>query len=52
MPPEQSEELKKAYEAAGCQVQLVVIPGGKHGGKEFYDEERTELMGRFLIGIK
>ena len=51
MPPEQSVELKKAYEAAGCQVQLEVIPGGKHGGKEFYDETRIELMGRFLMGI-
>ncbi len=52
MPPEQSEELKKAYEAAGCPVQLEVIHGGKHGGKEFYDETRTELMARFLAGIK
>jgi dipeptidyl aminopeptidase/acylaminoacyl peptidase len=52
MPPEQSQELKKAYEAAGCQVQLEVIPGGKHGGKEFYDETRMELMTRFLVGIK
>ncbi len=51
MPPEQSEELKKAYEAVGRPVQLEVIHGGKHGGAEFYDATRTELMVRFLAGI-
>jgi len=51
MPPEQSQELKKAYEAVGRPVQLEVIHGGKHGGAEFYDATRTELMAKFLAGI-
>lgn len=51
MPPEQSQELKKAYEAVGRPVQLEVIHGGKHGGGEFYDAARTELMVKFLAGI-
>jgi len=51
MPPEQSQELKKAYEAVGRPVQLEVIHGGKHGGAEFYDAERTELMAKFLAGV-
>ncbi len=51
MPPEQSQELKRAYEAAGCRVQLEVIPGGKHGGPEFYDATRSELMVQFLTSI-
>jgi acetyl esterase/lipase len=52
MPPEQSQELKKAYEAAGRPVQFEVIHGGKHGGPEFYDAARTELMVKFLESIK
>lgn len=48
MPFEQSQELKKAYEAAGRPVQLEVIHGGKHGGGAFYDAERTEVMTKFL----
>jgi acetyl esterase/lipase len=49
MPFEQSQELKKAYEAAGRPVQLEVIHGGKHGGPEFYDATRIELMSKFLV---
>jgi dipeptidyl aminopeptidase/acylaminoacyl peptidase len=48
MPYEQSLELKAAYEKAGLKVQLITIPGGKHGGKEFYDAERTKVMAEFL----
>jgi hypothetical protein len=29
-------------------VQLEAIHGGKHGGAEFYDAARSELMVRFL----
>ncbi len=48
MPFEQSLELQRAYEAAKRPVQLEVIHGGKHGGSEFYDDARSELMVRFL----
>jgi hypothetical protein len=33
-------------------VQLEVIAGAKHGGGQFYDATRTELMVGFLAGIK
>lgn len=48
MPFEQSLELQRAYEAVKRPVQLEVIRGGKHGGPEFYDDARSELMARFL----
>ena len=48
MPPQQSEELAKAYEALKLPVQFITIKGGKHGGKEFYDAERTAVMSQFL----
>lgn len=49
MPYAQSEELKAAYEKARLNVQLETIVGGKHGGQEFYDEARTQLMEQFLL---
>lgn len=48
MPFEQSRELQRAYEAVKRPVQFKAIPGGEHGGMEFYDEERMALMARFL----
>lgn len=48
MPPEQSVELAEAYQKAGLQVQLVMLPGAKHGGPKFFNEERTALMKAFL----
>ena len=42
MPPEQSNELKAAYEKANRQVKLDVVAGGKHGGAEFYSEQRLD----------
>jgi acetyl esterase/lipase len=48
MPFEQSVELKKAYEAVHRSVRLEIIPGGKHGGREFYDERRLQLVANFL----
>jgi acetyl esterase/lipase len=48
MPYEQSLELKAAYEKAGLPVQLITVPGGKHGGKEFHDATRTGQMAEFL----
>ena len=48
MPPQQSQEFAKAYEAMKLPVKLIVLPGSKHGGKEFYDEERTAIIAKFL----
>jgi dipeptidyl aminopeptidase/acylaminoacyl peptidase len=44
MPLEQSRELAAAYQRAVCPVQLDVVKDGKHGGDEFYTEQRlTDL---------
>lgn len=51
MPIEQSRELSKRYEQAGLKVQFKVMPGSEHGGVEFYDEEGTEVMAKFLDGV-
>ena len=51
MPPAQSKELAAAYESAKLPVKLVLIPGALHGGKEFYDSERTALVKDFLDQI-
>lgn len=48
MPPQQSQEFAKAYEAMKLPVTLIVLLGSKHGGKEFYDEERTRIVAKFL----
>ena len=48
MPPEQSREFAKAYNALNLPVQFVTIPGAKHGGEQFYDDERTGIVVRFL----
>lgn len=48
MPPQQSQELAKAYEAEKLPVKLIMLPGSKHGGSEFYDEKRTAVVAAFL----
>jgi acetyl esterase/lipase len=48
MPPQQSYELAKAYEAMNLQVQYIRIPAAMHGGHEFFDETRLEIMRKFL----
>jgi len=48
MPPAQSQEFAKAYEAAKLPVQLILLPGSKHGGAEFYDDDRTAIIAKFL----
>lgn len=45
MPPQQSAELEKAYPGS---VTYITLPGSKHGGPEFYDDERTALMVDFI----
>jgi acetyl esterase/lipase len=48
MPPQQSQELAKAYESLGLPVTLILLPGSLHGGAEFYDEERMGIVAKFL----
>lgn len=48
MPYEQSVELQRAYDGAKVRVRLETVAGGKHGGPEFHDAERTTLMAEFL----
>ena len=44
MPPEQSKELAEACKKAGVNVQLEIIPGAVHGGKQFFDEAHIAMM--------
>jgi len=44
MPPEQSDELQATYEKANRPVKLDVVTGGKHGGAEFYSEQRLDRI--------
>lgn len=48
MPYEQSREFTTAYEALKLQVKFVTLPGSRHGGEEFYDDERSSLVAAFL----
>jgi dipeptidyl aminopeptidase/acylaminoacyl peptidase len=48
MPPEQSDELAKAYRAQHWEVTLVPMINSKHGGSEFYDDDRTKTAATFL----
>jgi dipeptidyl aminopeptidase/acylaminoacyl peptidase len=48
MPFQQSEEFEKACKAAGVPVILHTVVGGKHGGSEFYDASRMEIVRCFL----
>lgn len=45
MPPQQSAEFQQAYPG---RVTHITLPGSKHGGPEFYDDERTGLMADFI----
>jgi acetyl esterase/lipase len=47
-PINQSHELQGAYEKMGQQVQFVVVHGAAHGGGEFYDETRINIVADFL----
>ncbi|MCX6853756.1 MAG: alpha/beta hydrolase [Verrucomicrobia bacterium] len=48
MPPAQSQEFAKAYQALKLPMEYIVMPEGKHGGPEFYDAERTAILARFF----
>jgi acetyl esterase/lipase len=51
MPVEQSRDLQRAYAQKKLPVTLEIIPGGKHGGAEFYDDRRMELVVKFLEAV-
>ncbi|HCR29900.1 MAG TPA: lipase [Opitutae bacterium] len=52
MPINQSIELLGKYEEFDLDVSFVPLHGAKHGGKAFYDDEHTEMMHKFLMGIR
>jgi dipeptidyl aminopeptidase/acylaminoacyl peptidase len=47
-PINQSHELQGRYESAGLRCRLLVVHGGKHGGREFYDAQRMAMVQEFL----
>lgn len=48
MPVNQSLELFGAYKKAKAPVQLEIVHGAGHGGPMFYDEERLQIVRKFL----
>lgn len=48
MPINQSHELYGRYEELGLPVRFEVVHGAAHGGAEFYDEERLQIIRAFL----
>jgi hypothetical protein len=48
MPINQSLELQAVYQAAGRHVKFVNMHGSAHGGAEFYDAARLQLVDAFL----
>ncbi|MEQ1748194.1 MAG: alpha/beta hydrolase [Prosthecobacter sp.] len=48
MPPAQSQEFAKAFESLKLPLEFIMLPGSKHGGSEFYDDERTGIIAKFL----
>jgi acetyl esterase/lipase len=51
MPISQSQELHGNYEESGLPVRFVVVHGAAHSGKQFYDEQRTATVARFLTEV-
>lgn len=52
MPLAQSVEFHEACKKRDVPVELVILPGAKHGGAEFYDEQRLQMVARFLKAKK
>ncbi len=48
VPINQSHELHGRYKELGLAARLEVIHGGAHGGPQFYDQDRIELVDQFL----
>jgi acetyl esterase/lipase len=51
MPISQSHELVGAYKKVGLPVKFDVVYGGKHGGSEFYSNERLLRLGKELLSL-
>ena len=51
MPINQAHELHGAYKHARAKVKFEVVHGGGHGGKQFYDRERLDLVKAFLLEV-
>ncbi|MBA4016539.1 MAG: alpha/beta hydrolase [Pirellula sp.] len=45
---DQSESIRKAYEAAQLDVDMILVPGGGHGGKVFFTGENLSRVQEFL----
>lgn len=45
---DQSQRMLAACQAAGCDAELVILPGAGHGGEEFFTPEQKELTAGFL----
>lgn len=45
---DQSESIRKAYEAARLDVAMILVPGGGHGGKVFFTGENIRRVQEFL----
>lgn len=48
VPINQSHELHARYKALKLTVRFETIHGGRHGGPEFYDRKRIELVAEFF----
>ncbi|MDZ4852373.1 MAG: alpha/beta hydrolase [Pirellulaceae bacterium] len=51
MPIEQSKELATAYEKLSIPVQFDIVPGGKHGGDEFFEPVRLDGLATELLKV-
>ena len=48
MPINQSHEFEGAYDAQGLDATFVVVHGAVHGGEQFFDAKRTQIVAEFL----
>jgi acetyl esterase/lipase len=53
MPIEQSKELLRAYRELGLLASLDIIEGGKHGGPEFFEDQRlADLASQIKLKLR
>jgi len=48
MPPQQSVDLKRAYDKLGLDAELHILPGAKHGGEPFFSSSNLDAALAFL----
>ena len=52
MPFEQSQELNSAFQKEKLSVNLDIVPGGKHGGSEFFSTQRlSKIAAELLVAL-